>query len=109
MNEAGEVYSILKIGENQYIQSEMYDGELNCMGTVRSAAMLVVGSGTGPLYLYSGNYISVIYIFCKHQAIFVVNLVLKRIFVFRFFCAVGHHEDEFPIERLDVNISGDCC
>ena len=92
MNEAGEVYSILKIGENQYIQSEMYDGELNCMGTVRSAAMLVVGSGTGPLYRYSGNYISVIYIF-----------------VFRFFCAVGHHEDEFPIERLDVNISGYCC
>ena len=34
------------------IQSEMYDGELNCMGTVRSGTKLVVGSGTGPLYLF---------------------------------------------------------
>ena len=30
----------------------MYDGELNCMGTVRSGTKLVVGSGTGPLYLF---------------------------------------------------------
>ena len=33
------------------IQSEICDGELNCMGTVRSGTKLVVGSGTGPLYL----------------------------------------------------------
>jgi hypothetical protein len=32
------------------IQSEMYDGELNCMGTVRSGTKLVVGRGTRPLY-----------------------------------------------------------
>ena len=34
------------------IQSEMYDGKLNCMGTVRSETKLVMGSGTGPLYLF---------------------------------------------------------
>ena len=34
------------------IQSEMFDGELNCMGTVRNGTKLVVGCGTGPLYLF---------------------------------------------------------
>jgi len=57
----------------------MYDGELNCMGTVRSGH---AGGGQWDSTVVS---------------------------IFRFFCAVGHHEDEFPIERLDVNISGDCC
>ena len=34
------------------IQSEMYDGELNCMGAIRSGTKLVAGTGTGPLYLF---------------------------------------------------------
>ena len=34
------------------IQSEMYDGELSFVGTVSSGTKLVVGSGTGPLYLF---------------------------------------------------------
>ena len=44
------------------IQSEMYDGELTCMGTVRSGTKLVVGSGTGPLYLF--RYIFIILLLC---------------------------------------------
>ena len=36
------------------IQSEMYDGELSCMGlgTFRTGTKLVVGTGTVPLYLF---------------------------------------------------------
>ena len=38
--------------KKQDMQSEMYDGEVNCMGTVRSGTKLVVGSGPRPLYLF---------------------------------------------------------
>ena len=34
------------------IQSDMYDGEVSCMGTFRTGTKLVVGTGTVPLYLF---------------------------------------------------------
>jgi len=37
------------------IQSEMYNGELNCMGTVRSGTKLVVGSGRLDLCISSAR------------------------------------------------------
>merc|ERR1712059_73302 len=35
------------------VQSEMYDGEMNCLGTVRGGTKLVVGSGAGPVYVFN--------------------------------------------------------
>ena len=37
------------------IQSEVYEGELNCMGTVRSGTKLAVGCGNGTIYLFRYN------------------------------------------------------
>eukprot|EP00092_Neocalanus_flemingeri_P023196 GFUD01025153.1.p1 GENE.GFUD01025153.1~~GFUD01025153.1.p1 ORF type:complete len:471 (-),score=144.87 GFUD01025153.1:1127-2539(-) len=106
------------------IQSEMYDGELNCMGTVRTGTKLVVGSGTGPLYLFSKDQYglhsdqfpghpdgvnalipitdNVLITGCEDGNVRAVHL-----YPHRFLGVVGHHEDEFPIERLDVNTSGE--
>lgn len=106
------------------IQSEMYDGELNCMGTVRSGTKLVVGSGTGPLYLFSKDQYglhsdqfpghpdgvnalipitdNVVITGCEDGNIRAVHL-----YPHRFLGVIGHHEDEFPIERLDVNTTGE--
>lgn len=106
------------------IQSEMYDGELNCMGTVRSGTKLVVGSGTGPLYLFSKDQYglhsdqfpghpdgvnamipitdNVVITGCEDGNVRAVHL-----YPHRFLGVIGHHEDEFPIERLDVNTTGE--
>ena len=61
------VSSFLKIDEHHLIAASgegtiqsfdlRNDGELNCMGTVRSGTKLVVGRGTGPLYLLQVNII----------------------------------------------------
>jgi len=106
------------------IQSEMYDGELNCMGTVRSGSKLVVGSGTGQLYLFSKDQYglhsdqfpghpdgvnallpitdNVLITGCEDGNVRAVHL-----YPHRFLGVVGHHEDEFPIEKLDVNTNGE--
>jgi len=106
------------------IQSEMYDGELNCMGTVRGGNKLVVGSGTGQLYLFSKDQYglhsdqfpghpdgvnallpitdNVLITGCEDGNVRAVHL-----YPHRFLGVVGHHEDEFPIERLDVNTTGE--
>lgn len=106
------------------IQSEVYSGELNCMGSVRGGDKLVVGSGTGQLYLFSkGQYglhsdqfpghpdgvnclvpitDNVLITGCEDGNIRAVHL-----FPHRFLGVVGHHEDNFPIEKLDVNTTGE--
>jgi len=106
------------------IQSEVYDGELNCLGTVRSGTKLVVGSGLGTLYLFSeGQYglhsdqfpghpdgincmlpitDNVVITGCEDGHLRAVHL-----YPHRFLGVVGHHEDNFPIEKLDVNSSGE--
>jgi len=106
------------------IQSEMYDGELNCLGTVRGGDKLVVGSGTGQLYLFSkGQYglhsdqfpghpdgvnclvpitDNVLITGCEDGHIRAVHL-----YPHRFLGVVGHHEDSFPVEKLDVNTTGE--
>jgi len=106
------------------IQSEVYDSELNCMGTVRSGTKLVVGSGTGQLYLFSKDQYglhsdqfpghpdgvnalipitdNVVITGCEDGNVRAVHL-----YPHRFLGVVGHHEDEFPIERLDVNTTGE--
>jgi len=106
------------------IQSEVYDGELNCMGTVRGGDKLVVGSGTGKLYLFNkGQYglhsdqfpghpdgvnslvpitDNVVITGCEDGHIRAVHL-----FPHRFLGVVGHHEDEFPVEKMDVNTTGE--
>jgi hypothetical protein len=35
------------------IQSEVYNSELNCLGTVRGGDKVVAGAGSGNLYLFS--------------------------------------------------------
>jgi WD40 repeat protein len=106
------------------IQSEMYDGELNCLGTVRKGDKLVVGSGTGQLYLFSkGQYglhsdqfpghpdgvnslvpitDNVLITGCEDGMIRAVHL-----YPHRFLGVVGHHEGSFPVEQLDVNTTGE--
>lgn len=106
------------------IQSEMYESELNCLTTVRSGSKLVVGSGAGPLYLFSKDQYglhsdqfpghpdgvncivpitdNVVMTGCEDGNIRAVHL-----YPHRFLGVVGHHEQEFPVERLDVNTSGE--
>jgi len=88
------------------------------MGTVMSGTKLVVGSGTGPLYLFSKDQYGL------HSDQFpghpdgvnaripiTDNVVITgcegvHLYPHRFLGIIGHHEDEFPIERLDVNTTG---
>jgi len=106
------------------IQSEVYESELNCMTTVRSNSKLVVGSGAGPLYMFSKDQYglhsdqfpghpdgvnciipvtdNVVMTGCEDGNIRAVHL-----YPHRFLGVVGHHEQEFPVERLDVNTSGE--
>jgi len=106
------------------VQSEVYESELNCMTTVRSNSKLVVGSGAGPLYLFSKDQYglhsdqfpghpdgvnciipvtdNVVMTGCEDGNIRAVHL-----YPHRFLGVVGHHEQEFPVERLDVNTSGE--
>jgi len=106
------------------VQSEVYESELNCLTTVRSNSKLVVGSGAGPLYLFSKDQYglhsdqfpghpdgvnciipvtdNVVMTGCEDGNIRAVHL-----YPHRFLGVVGHHEQEFPVERLDVNTSGE--
>jgi len=106
------------------VQSEVYEGELNCLGTVRSGTKLVVGSGLGTLYLFSEGQFglhsdqypghpdgincllpvtdNVVITGCEDGHLRAVHL-----YPHRFLGVVGHHEDQFPIEKLDVNSSGE--
>jgi len=106
------------------IQSEMYDNELNCMGIVRSGTKLAVGSGCGTLYLFSKDQYglhsdqfpghpggvnamipitdNVVITGCEDGNVRAVHL-----YPHRFLGVIGHHEDEFPVEKLDVNTTGE--
>jgi len=106
------------------IQSEVYDSELNCLGTVRGGDKVVVGSGDGKLFLFSkGQYglhsdqfpghpdavnclvpitDNVVITGCEDGNVRAVHL-----YPHRFLGVVGHHEDAFPVERLDVNSTGE--
>ena len=42
-------------GRRSDLQSEVYEGELNCMGVVHRASKLVVGCGDGRLYMFNWN------------------------------------------------------
>jgi len=106
------------------IQSEVYEGELNCMGTVRSGTKLAVGCGNGTIYLFSKDQYglhsdqfpghpdgvnammpitdNVIITGCEDGNVRAVHL-----YPHRFLGVIGHHEDEFPVEKIDVNTSGE--
>lgn len=106
------------------VQSEVYESELNCMATVRSNTKLVVGSGAGPLYLFSKNQYglhsdqfpghpdgvncivpvtdNVVMTGCEDG-----NIRAVHMYPHRFLGVVGHHDQEFPVEKLDVNTSGE--
>jgi len=106
------------------IQSEVYESELNCMSTVRSGTKLGVGSGAGTLYLFNkaqyglhsdqfpghpdgiNSMISitdnVVMTGCEDGNIRAVHL-----YPHRFLGVVGQHEQELPIERMDVSSSGE--
>ena len=45
VSEEGTIQSFDLRQKKPDLQSEMYDRELNCMGTIRSGTELVVGSG----------------------------------------------------------------
>jgi len=106
------------------IQSEVYNSELNCLGTVRGGDKVVAGAGSGNLYLFSkGQYglhsdqfsghpdavnclvpitDNVVITGCEDGNVRAVHL-----FPHRFLGVVGHHEDSFPVEKLDVNTTGE--
>jgi len=106
------------------LQSEVYDSELNCLAAVRSGSKLVVGSGAGQLYMFNKDQYglhsdqfpghpdgvnamvaitdNVLITGCEDG-----NLRAVHLFPHRFLGVVGQHEQEFPVERLDVNTSGE--
>jgi len=106
------------------IQSEVYESEMNCLGTVRSGTKLVVGSGEGKLYLFTKDQYglhsdqfpghpdgvnclvpitdNVVITGCEDGNVRAVHL-----YPHRFLGVVGSHDDQFPIERLDVNTTGE--
>lgn len=106
------------------IQSEVYEGEINCLGTVRNGNKLVAGSSSGSLYMFNWNQFgyhsdqfpghpdginsmiptteNVIITACEDGLIRAVHL-----FPHRFLGVVGQHEGEFPVERMDVNTTGE--
>eukprot|EP00095_Tigriopus_kingsejongensis_P004957 maker-scaffold96_size378025-snap-gene-0.18 protein:Tk04957 transcript:maker-scaffold96_size378025-snap-gene-0.18-mRNA-1 annotation:"wd repeat-containing protein 55" len=111
-------------GKKSEMQSEFYEGEMNCLGVVHHDSKLVCGCGDGRLYMYNWDQ------FGYHSADFpghpdsVNDLVavtdnviitgcedgtLRAVHLYphRFLGAVGHHEGNFPIERLDVSANGE--
>jgi len=120
----GTIQSFNLRGRRPDIQSEVYEGELNCMGSVRGGTKLVVGSSSGILYMFNWDQFgyhsdqfpghpdainamlpitdNVILTACEDGHIRALHLYPHR------FCGVvGQHEGDFPVERLDVNTSGE--
>jgi len=120
----GTIQSFNLRGRRADVQSEVYDGEFNCMGSVRGGTKLVAGSSNGKLYMFNWDQFgyhsdqfpghpdainamipitdNVVLTACEDGHIRALHLYPHR------FCGVvGQHEGDFPVERLDVNTSGE--
>jgi len=106
------------------VQSEVYESELTCMASVRTGTKIAVGSGAGTVYMFSKDQYglhsdqfpghpdsintmlsitdNVVMTGCEDGNIRAVHL-----YPHRFLGVVGHHEQELPIEKMDVSSSGE--
>ena len=120
----GTIQSFNIRGKRPDVQSEVYEGELSGMGAVLRNSKLVVGCGDGRLYMFNWNQFgyhsadfpghpdgintlaavtdNVVITGCEDGTIRAVHL-----YPHRFLGTVGHHEDHFPVEKLDVSAEGD--
>ena len=120
----GTIQSFNLRGKRADTQSEVYEGEFNCLGLVHHDSKLVAGCGDGRLYMFNWNEFgyhsadfpghpesindlvavtdNVIVTACEDGAIRAVHL-----YPHRFLGTVGHHDGGYPVERLDVSASGE--
>jgi len=119
----GTIQSFNIRGKKPDAQSEVYEGEMNCLGLVHHDAKLVAGCGDGRLYMFNWgefglhsadfpghpdaiNHLvavteNVLITACEDGTIRAVHL-----YPHRFLGTVGHHSGD-PIERLDVSAGGE--
>lgn len=120
----GTIMSYNLRGKKSDVQSEFYEGEMNCLAVVHHDSKLVCGCGDSRLYMYNWDQFgyhsadfpghpdsvndmvavtdNVVITGCEDGTIRAVHL-----YPHRFLGAVGHHEGNFPIERLDVSATGE--
>jgi len=120
----GTIQSFNLRGRRPDIQSEVYKGEMNCLGTVKSGTKLVAGSSSGTLYMFNWDQFgyhsdqfpghpgsinamipitdNVVITACEDGLVRALHL-----YPHRFLGVVGQHEDDLPVEILDVNTSGE--
>ncbi|XP_059080515.1 WD repeat-containing protein 55 homolog [Tigriopus californicus] len=120
----GTIMSYNVRGKKSDVQSEFYEGEMNCLAVVHHDSKLVCGCGDSRLYMYNWDQFgyhsadfpghpdsvndmvavtdNVVITGCEDGTIRAVHL-----YPHRFLGAVGHHEGNFPIERLDVSSTGE--
>lgn len=120
----GTIQSFNIRGKRPDTQSEVYEGEMSGMGVVLRNSKLVTGCGDGRLYMFNWGQFgyhsadfpghpeginslvavtdNVIVTGCEDGVIRAVHL-----FPHRFIGTIGHHEDQFPVEKIDVSAEGD--
>eukprot|EP00096_Caligus_rogercresseyi_P010343 TRINITY_DN3732_c0_g1_i1.p1 TRINITY_DN3732_c0_g1~~TRINITY_DN3732_c0_g1_i1.p1 ORF type:complete len:475 (-),score=51.58 TRINITY_DN3732_c0_g1_i1:183-1490(-) len=120
----GTIQSYNIRGKRPDTQSEVYEGQLNTLGLVKSDTKLVAGCDDGKLYLFGwGNFglhedqfpghpdainsllavtDSAVLTGCEDGTIRAVHL-----YPHRFFGVIGHHDSSFPIEKMDVSSTGE--
>jgi len=120
----GTIQSFNIRGKRPDMQSEVYEGEFSGMASVLKNSKLVVGCGDGKTYMFNWGQFgyhsaefpghpdginsliavtdNVVITGCEDGVIRAVHL-----YPHRFVGTVGHHEDHFPIEKLDVSAEGD--
>jgi WD40 repeat protein len=121
---SGTIQSFNLRGKRPDTQSEVYGGEMNCLALVHHDSKLVVGCGDSRLYMFNWNefgYHSADYPghpdAINHMVAVTENVILTacedgtiravHLYPHRFLGSVGHHDNKFPIERLDISESGD--
>lgn len=104
-------------------QSELYNSELNCIASVKDDDKLVVGSSNGKLYIfdqgsyghysdeYPGHPGAINDMVAVTDKIIITGCedgILRAIHLFphKFIGQVGHHGNNMPSEKLDVNGAG---
>jgi len=120
----GTIQSYNIRGKRPDIQSEVYEGELSGLAVVLRNKKLVAGCGDGKTYMFNWGQ------FGYHSADFpghpdginslisvTDNIVVTgcedgviravHLYPHRFVGTVGHHEDHFPVEKVDVSAEGD--
>jgi len=111
-------------GRRLDVQSEVYEGEINCLAGVHRDSKVVAGCGDGKLYMFNAGEFgyhsdafpghpdavnamvavtdNVLVTACEDGSLRAVHL-----YPHRFVGAVGHHELGFGVERVDVSATGE--